>query len=204
MTQNERKVTGNMMSNAKLKEQIEAAKIALVHSAEVDTFTDKPTASSNFTSSPKIDTDHAQPHGDSVTNTDKTADIDTLGHTDSIVDRLHSPVSAETQIVGRETITQSDFEKLEIRLQTLEDQIKNQQRDLHTLLQKLRDITAKSQAVAKPKKSKGTKKWLVGAALWMIGFGAIYYWLGAEVIIATIYQATGLIVALIDTLAGKI
>ena len=192
------------MSNAKLKEQIEAAKIALVHSAEVDTFTDKPTASSNFTSSPKIDTDHAQPHGDSVTNTDKTADIDALGHTDSIVDRLHSPVSAETQIVGRETITQSDFEKLEIRLQLLEDQIKNQQRDLHTLLQKLRGIAAKSQSAAQPKKSKGGKNALVGATLCVVAFGAVYYWLGAEVITSSFYQVTGFIMAQIDTLAGKI
>ena len=192
------------MSNAKLKEQIEAAKIALVHSAEVDTFTDKPTASSNFTSSPKIDTDHAQPHGDSVTNTDKTADINALGHTDSIVDRPHSPVSAETQIVGRETITQSDFEKLEIRLQLLEDQIKNQQRDLHTLLQKLRGIAAKSQSAAEPKKSKGGKNALVGATLCVVAFGAVYYWLGAEVITSSFYQVTGFIMAQIDTLAGKI
>ena len=192
------------MSNAKLKEQIEAAKIALVHSAEVSTFTDKPTESGNFTSSPKIDTDHAQPHGDSVTNTDKTADIDASGHTDSIVDRLHSPVSAETQIVGRETITQSDFEKLEIRLQVLEDQIKNQQRDLHTLLQKLRGIAAKSQSAAEPKNSKGGKNALVGATLCVVAFGAVYYWLGAEVITSSFYQVTGFMMALIDTLAGKI
>ena len=192
------------MSNAKLKEQIEAAKIALVHSAEVGTFTDKPTASGNFTSSPKIDTDQAQSHGDSVTNTDKTANNDALGHTDSIVDRLHSPVSAETQIVGRETITQSDFEKLEIRLQVLEDQIKNQQRDLHTLLQKLRGIAAKSQSAAEPKKSKGGKNALVGATLCVMAFGAVYYWLGAEVITSSLYQVTGSMMALIDTLAGKI
>ena len=146
------------MSNAKLKEQIEAAKIALVHSAEVGTFTDKPQASGNFTSSPKIDTNHAQPHGDSVTYTDKTANIDAVEHTDTIVDRLHSPVGAETQIVGRETITQSDLEKLEIRLQVLEDQIKNQQRDLHTLLQKLRGIAAKSQSAAESKKSKSSRE----------------------------------------------
>jgi len=37
-----------------------------------------------------------------------------------------------------------------------------------------------------------------------MGFGAVYYWLGAEVITGTIYQATGLMVAFIDTLAGKI
>ena len=192
------------MSNAKLKEQIEAAKIALVHSAEVGTFTDKPPLSGNFTSSPKIDTDHAQPQGDSVIHTDKTADIDAIEHTDSIVDRPHSPVSAETQIVGRETITQSDLEKLEIRLQVLEDQIKNQQRDLHTLLQKLRGIAAKSQSAAEPKKSKGAKNALVGATVCVMAFGAVYYWLGGEVITSSLYKATGFMMALIDTLAGKI
>ena len=192
------------MSNAKLKEQIEAAKIALVHSAELGTFTDKPPASGNFPSSPKIDTDHAQPHGESVTQTDKTADIDAIGHTDSIVERLHSPVSAETQIAGLETKTQSDFEKLEIRLQVLEDQIKNQQRDLHTLLQKLRAVAAKSQSAAEPKKSKGGKNALVGAILCVMAFGAVYYWLGAEVITSSLYQVTGFMMALIDKLAGKI
>ena len=192
------------MSNAKLKEQIEAAKIALVHSAEVGTFTDKPPASGNLTSSPKINTDDAQPQGDSVTQTYKTANNDALGHTDSIVDGLHSPVSAETQIPGRESITQNDFEKLEIRLQVLEDQIKNQQRDLHTLLQKLRGIAAKSKSAAEPKKSKGAKNALVGATVCMMAFGAVYYWLGGEVITSSLYKATGFMMALIDTLAGKI
>ena len=192
------------MSNAKLKEQIEAAKIALVHSAEVGTFTEKPPAAGNFTSSPKIDTDHAQPHGDSVTHTDNNADIDAIGHNDSIVNRLQSPVSAEVQIGGRETIAQSDFEKLEIRLQVLEDQIKNQQRDLHTLLQKLRSIAAKSQSAAEPKKSKSGKNALVSATLCVMAFGAVYYWLGAEVITSNLYQVTGFMMALIDTLVGKI
>lgn len=173
------------MSNAKLKEQIEAAKIALVHSAEAGSYADTPPTSGTVTQIPSIGTDHAQPH------------------VDSLAEMPHSPANAQTPIIGQD-IPQSDFETLEARLQGLEGQIKNQQRDLHTLLQKLRDITAKSQAVAEPKKSKGTKKWLVGAALCMMGFGAVYYWLGAEVITGTIYQATGLMVAFIDTLAGKI
>ena len=101
-------------------------------------------------------------------------------------------------------IPQSDFEKLEARLRGLENQIKNQQRDLHTLLQKLRDINAKSQAVAKPNKDRSIKKWSVGTALCMMGFGTIYYLLGAKVITSTIYQVTGLKMELIDTLAGKI
>ena len=175
-----------MMSNAKLKEQIEAAKIALVHSAEAGSYADTPPTPGTVTQIPIIGTDHAQPH------------------VDSLAEMPHSPANAQTPIIGQDMIPQSDFETLEARLQGLEDQIKNQQRDLHTLLQKLRDITAKSQAVAEPKKSKGTKKWLVGAALCMMGFGAVYYWLGAEVITGTIYQATGLMVAFIDTLAGKI
>ena len=174
------------MLNAKLKEQIEAAKIALVHSAEAGSYADTPPTSGTVTQIPSIGTDHAQPH------------------VDSLAEMPHSPANAQTPITVQDMISQSDVETLEARLQGLEDQIKNQQRDLHTLLQKLRDITAKSQAVAEPKKSKGTKKWLVGAALCMMGCGAVYYWLGAEVITGTIYQATGLMVAFIDTLAGKI
>jgi hypothetical protein len=175
-----------MMSNAKLKEQIEAAKIALVHSAEAGSYADTPPTSGTVTKIPSIGTDHAQPH------------------VDSLAEMPHSPANAQTPIIGQDMIPQSDFETLEARLQGLEDQIKNQQRDLHTLLQKLRDITAKSQAVAEPKKRKFTNKWMVGAALCVISLGAVYYWLGAEVITGTIYQATGLMVAFIDTLAGKI
>ena len=107
-------------------------------------------------------------------------------------------------MIGQDMIPQSDFETLEVRLQGLEDQIKNQQRDLHTLLQKLREITAKSQAVAKPKKSNGNKKGFMALTLCIMAFCTVYYWLGAEVITGTIYQATGWLVALIDTLASKI
>ena len=174
-----------MMSNAKLKEQIEAAKIALVHSAEAGSYAATPPTSGTVTQIPSIGTNHAQPH------------------VDSVAEMLHLPANAQAPIIGQD-IPQSDFETLEARLQGLEGQIKNQQRDLHTLLQKLREITAKSQAVAKPKKSKSTTKWLAGAALCMMGFGAVYYWLGAELITGTIYQAAGLMVALIDTLAGEI
>ena len=187
-----------MMSNAKLKEQIEAAKIALVHSTEAGTFADKPPTSGNLTPSPNIGTAHAQSHADSATQ------IDNIGHADKIANTPDLPANTETQIVGQEAIAQGDFEKLEVRLQRLEDQIKNQQRDLHTLLQKLRSIAAKSQSAAEPKKSKGGKKLLVGATICVMGFGAVYYWLGAEVITSTLYKVTGFIVALIDMLAGKI
>ena len=174
------------MTNAKLKEQIEAAKIAFVHSAEAGSYADTPPTTGEVTKIPSISGDHTRHWVDRATEIPR------------------STVHAETPIIGQDTIAQSDFEKLEARLRGLEDQIKNQQRDLHTLLQKLRDITAKSQAVAEPKKNKDTKKWLVVAVLCMIGFGAVYNWLGAEVITGTIYQATGLMVAVIDTLAGKI
>lgn len=186
------------MSNAKLKEQIEAAKIALVHSAEAGAYANTPPTSGTVTQIPAIGADHAHP------NDDSPAHIDSPVHVDSVLEVPHSTNSAETQLAGQDTIPQSDFETLEARLQNLEDQIKNQQRDLHTLLQKLRDITAKSQAVAEPKKRKSTRKWMVGAALCVIGFGAVYYWLGTALITGIFYQVTGFMVALIDMLAGKI
>ena len=192
------------MSNAKLKEQIEAAKIALVHSAEAGTFADKPPASSNLTPGPIKGTDHIQPNSDGAAHTDKIAQIDNIGRADGFVGMPHSSGSTETGIVNQETIAQSDLEKLEVRLQGLEDQIKNQQRDLQTLLQKLRGIAAKSQSAGEPKKSKGRKKSLVGATLCVFGFGIVYYWLGAEEITSTLYQVTGFIMTFIDKLAGKI
>ena len=173
------------MSNAKLKEQIEAAKIALVNSAEAGTDANAPRKSGNVTQIPKISTDNPQLHLDGAS------------------EEPHSLVRAKPQIENQDTIDQSDFKKLEARLQGLEDQIKNQQRDLHTLLQKLRDITAKSQAITKPRKSKVMKKWVVGSALCMMSFGAAYYWLSAEVITRTIYQVIGSLVAIVETLAGK-
>ena len=174
------------MSNAKLKEQIEAAKIALVHSAEVGSYADTLPTSGTVTQIPGIETDPAQPHDDTVSK------------------MPHSPVNVPAPIIGHDSIPQSDLETLEARLKDIEDQIKNQQRDLHTLLQKLRNITAKSQAVAEPKKSNGIKKGFMALVLCMMAFGMVYYWLGAEVITGTIYQATGFVVALIDTLVSKI
>ena len=175
-----------MMSNARLKEQIEAAKIAFVHSAEAESYANTPPTSGTVEQIPSIGNDHAQNCIDSATEAPR------------------SPVNAETPIIGQDTIAQSDFEKLEARLRGLEDQIKNQQRDLHTLLQKLRDITAKSKAVAEPKKSNRIKKGFIALALCMMAFGMVYYWLGAKVITGTIYQATGFVVALIDTLVSRI
>ena len=189
------------MSNAKLKEQIEAAKIALVHSAEASAHAETTTISSTVTQIPRNGTDHAQPNGDDADNRDGTSHIDNKKY---FAEVPHPPASAEAQMSGHDTMAQSDFEKLEARLQGLEDQIKNQQRDLHTLLQKLRDITAKSHAATERKNIKGKKKSLVGVTLCIVGFGAVYYWLGPEVITGTLYQIIGFIMALIDTLAGKI
>ena len=140
------------MSNAKLKEQIEAAKIALVHSAEAGSYADTPPTSGTVTQIPSIGTDHAQPH------------------VDSDAEMLHSPANAQTPIIGQDMIPQSDFETLEARLQGLEDQIKNQQRDLHTLLQKLREITAKSQAVARTKEKQKQYKMVGGRRAMHDGF----------------------------------
>ena len=168
-------VTGNIMSNAKLKEQIEAAKIALVHSAEVGSYAETPSTYGTVTPIPSAETESTKPHVDSVSKAPRP------------------PADAEAPIIGRDTISQSALKTLEARLKEIEDQIKNQQRDLHTLLQKLRDITAKSQAVAKPKKSNGIKKGFMALALCMMAFGMVYYWLGAKVITGTIYQATGFV-----------
>ena len=189
------------MSNAKLKEQIEAAKIALVHSAEARAHDETPTISGTVTQIPRNGTDHAQPNGDSADNAARASHIDRKKY---FAEVPHPPASAEAQMSGHDTMAQSDFEKLEARLQGLEDQIKNQQRDLHTLLQRLRDITAKSHAATEQKNIKGKKKSLVGVTLSIIGFGAVYYWLGPEVITGALYQIIGFIMALIDTLAGKI
>ena len=190
-----------MMSNAKLKEQIEAAKIALVHSVESSASIDVPQASNTVTQIPNTSGDHAQGQRDRPAEMAHAS----ADHKTSIRgDAMASHDGGVSEMAGHKIVPQSDYEKLEARLQELEEQIRNQQRDLHTLLQKLRDITAKSQAAAKPKKSKGAKKWLLGCVLCSLGLGAVYYGPGVETIIAAVYHLTGLMVALVDTLASKI
>ena len=179
------------MSNVKLKQQIEAAKIALVHSAEASASSDMSRASDTVTQTPSISENSAQRQDH------RPADI------------LHEPTHPNVELSGRELgfhemAPQSDYEQLEARLQGLEDQIKNQQRDLHTLLQKLREITSKSQVAAKVKKSSGSKKWLVGGLLCALGLCVVFYGVSIEKIIAAFYHVTGLAVGLIDTLASKI
>ena len=177
------------MSNAKLKEQIEAAKIALVHSAELATPAHTP----------------QQPA--TVTQIDSPGNDDRLAENNSVTDVAAMAVSpqpqAQPQPSHQDPMPLSDFEILEARLQELETQIKNQQRDLHTLLQKLRDITAKSKPLAEPKKTKGAAKWVFGFLLFAGGLAAAYFTLGVDAIMQAGYSAIGQMVALIDTLSTQ-
>jgi len=189
------------MSNAKLKEQIEAAKIALVHSVESGTSIDMPQTSNTVTQIPTTSSEHDQgqrDHTAEMAYAPADPDMSIRG------DGMASHDGSVSEMAGHKMVPQSDYEKLEARLQELEEQIRNQQRDLHTLLQKLRDITAKSQSAAKPKKSKCAKKWLLGGVLCALGLGAVYYGPGVETITAAAYHLTGLMVALVDMLASKI
>ena len=177
------------MSNAKLKEQIEAAKIALVHSAELATPAHTP----------------EQPA--TVIQIDSPGNADRLAKSNSVTDVAAMAVSPQPQVQPKpshqDPMPLSDFEILEARLQELETQIKNQQRDLHTLLQKLRDITAKSKPLAEPKKAKGTAKWVAGALLFSGGLAAAYFTLGVDAIMQAGYSAIGQMVALIDMLSTQ-
>lgn len=177
------------MSNAKLKEQIEAAKIALVHSAELATPAHTP----------------QQPA--TVTQIDSPGNADRLAESSSVTDVAAMAVSpqpqAQPQPSHQDPMPLSDFEILEARLQELETQIKNQQRDLHTLLQKLRDITAKSKPLAEPKKTKGVAKWVFGFLLFAGGLAAAYFTLGVDAIMQAGYSTIGQMVALIDMLSTQ-
>jgi hypothetical protein len=181
------------MSNAKLKEQIEAAKIALVHSAELATPARTP----------------QQPT--TVTQIDSPGNADRLAESNSVTDVAAMAVNpqpqtqpqAQPQPSHQDGMPLSDFEILEARLQELETQIKNQQRDLHTLLQKLRDITAKSKPPAEPKKTKGAAKWVFGFLLFAGGLAAAYLTLGVDTIMQAGYSVIGQMVALIDMLSTQ-
>ena len=177
------------MSNAKLKEQIEAAKIALVHSAELATPAHPPQQTAT------------------VTQIDSPGNTNRLGESTNLTDVAAMAVSpqpqAQPQPSHQDPMPLSDFEILEARLQELETQIKNQQRDLHTLLQKLRDITAKSKPLAEPKKTKGVAKWVFGFLLFAGGLAAAYFTLGVDTIMQAGYGAIGQMVALIDMLSTQ-
>ena len=183
------------MSNAKLKEQIEAAKIALVHSAELATPAHTPQQPATVTQI------------DSPGNTDRSAENNSV--TDVAVmavspqPQAQPQAQAQAQALQQDGMPLSDFEILEARLQELETQIKNQQRDLHTLLQKLRDITAKSKPLAEPKKTKGVAKWVFGFLLFAGGLAAAYFTLGVDAIMQAGYSTIGQMVALIDMLSTQ-
>ena len=177
------------MSNAKLKEQIEAAKIALVHSAELATPTHTPQQPATVTPI------------DSPGNTDRLAESNSF--TDVAALAVSPQPQAQPQPSHQDPMLLSDFEILETRLQELETQIKNQQRDLHTLLQKLRDITAKSKPLAEPKKTKGAAKWVFGFLLFAGGLASAYFTLGVDAIMQAGYSAIGQMVALIDMLSTQ-
>ncbi len=183
------------MSNAKLKEQIEAAKIALVHSAELATPTHTPQQPATVTQI------------DSPGSTDRSAENNSV--TDVAVmavspqPQAQPQAQAQAQALQQDGMPLSDFEILEARLQELETQIKNQQRDLHTLLQKLRDITAKSKPLAEPKKTKGVAKWVFGFLLFAGGLTAAYFTLGVDAIMQAGYSTIGQMVALIDMLSTQ-
>jgi hypothetical protein len=185
------------MSNAKLKEQIEAAKIALVHSAELATPTHTPQQPATVTQI------------DSPGNTDRSAennsvtDVAVMAVSPQPQAQPQAQAQAHAQALQQDGMPLSDFEILEARLQELETQIKNQQRDLHTLLQKLRDITAKSKPLAEPKKTKGVAKWVFGFLLFAGGLAAAYFTLGVDAIMQAGYSTIGQMVALIDMLSTQ-
>ncbi|MGB2311468.1 MAG: hypothetical protein ACPH6E_05375, partial [Candidatus Puniceispirillaceae bacterium] len=148
-----------------------------------------------------------------VTQIDSPGSTDRSAENNSVTDVAVMAVSpqpqaqpqaqAQAQALQQDGMPLSDFEILEARLQELETQIKNQQRDLHTLLQKLRDITAKSKPLAEPKKTKGVAKWVFGFLLFAGGLAAAYFTLGVDAIMQAGYSTIGQMVALIDMLSTQ-
>lgn len=172
----------NKMSNAKLKEQIEAAKIALVHSAEQSKNFDSP---SNHSAAQKINDISKNSTFDDLAINEDDAKVATLNPQQSVRQGL---------------MPDSDFEILENRLYDLEAQIKNQQRDLHTLLQKLRDITARSNPKTETKKNTHIIKWTIGLLLIVSSLSIAYLTLGVDTLMHASYLVIGEVVALIDIL----
>jgi len=185
------------MSNAKLKEQIEAAKIALVHSAELATPTHTPQQPATVTQIDSPGSNDRSAENNSVT------DVAVMAVSPQPQAQPQAQAQAHAQALQQDGMPLSDFEILEARLQELETQIKNQQRDLHTLLQKLRDITAKSKPLAEPKKTKGVAKWVFGFLLFAGGLAAAYFTLGVDAIMQAGYSTIGQMVALIDMLSTQ-
>ena len=191
------------MSNAKLKEQIEAAKIALVHSAELATPAHTPQQPATVTQIDSPGNANRLAENNSVTDVAAMASSSQPQQMPQTQTQPKPQPQAQQQPFPQNAMPLSDFEILEARLQELETQIKNQQRDLHTLLQKLRDITAKSKPLAEPKKTKGVAKWVFGFLLFAGGLAAAYFTLGVDTIMQAGYSTIGQMVALIDMLSTK-
>ena len=193
------------MSNAKLKEQIEAAKIALVHSAELATPAHTPQQPATVK---QID---SPGNADRLAQSNNLTDVAAMASAPQTQAQTQAQPQAQAQPQTQsqpqpshqDPMPLSDFEILEARLQELETQTKNQQRDLHTLLQKLRDITAKSKPLAEPKKTKGVAKWVFGFLLFAGGLAAAYFTLGVDAIMQAGYSTIGQMVALIDMLSTQ-
>ena len=191
------------MSNAKLKEQIEAAKIALVHSAELATPAHTPQQPATVTQIDSPGNTDRSAENNSVTDVAVMASAPQTQAQTQAQPQAQPQTQSQPQPSHQDPMPLSDFEILEARLQELETQIKNQQRDLHTLLQKLRDITAKSKPLAEPKKTKGVAKWVFGFLLFAGGLAAAYFTLGVDAIMQAGYSTIGQMVALIDMLSTQ-
>jgi hypothetical protein len=191
------------MSNAKLKEQIEAAKIALVYSAELATPAHTPQQPATVTQIDSPGNTDRSAENNSVTDVAVMASAPQTQAQTQAQPQAQPQTQSQPQPSHQDPMPLSDFEILEARLQELETQIKNQQRDLHTLLQKLRDITAKSKPLAEPKKTKGVAKWVFGFLLFAGGLAAAYFTLGVDAIMQAGYSTIGQMVALIDMLSTQ-
>ena len=98
----------------------------------------------------------------------------------------------------------SEYEALEERIVSLENQIKDQQRDLHTLLQKLRDVTAKSKNLAEAGNKKSSTKWAIGLFILVLVTAGVYFTAGPTIILSKFYDGIGWAIGLIDMLSKQI
>ncbi len=172
------------MSNKKLKEQIEAAKIALVHSTEFDA---PPTPRTV------------------VTPTAIPVALQSVAVKTPLIDSSSALVANDAmQQQSADTMPKTDFTILETHIKNLEDQVQNQQRDLHILLQKLREITLKSKKASAPEKVKGKSKWFFWPSILCGGALVAYYMLsgGKSIVVANAYDIAASVVALIDALSS--
>jgi chaperonin cofactor prefoldin len=183
------------MSNAKLKEQIEAAKIALVNSPEFET----------SSTSSRVEITSATTSKNSLrSNPTLKSEFDAISSDTSVATNVSNVSEQRSETHDLDTMPKLDFKVFESRIKGLEEQIQNQQRDLHTLLQKLREITIKSKNAAVTQKTSGKPQWFLGFFFVCGAALAAYYMLELNDIIASVYNLIGWAVALIDTLLTKL